>query len=635
MPATMAKRKRAPSAGRQARQKEAPAAPGRVGTRIGIAALCFALFSTAFVVDTGADSAFDSPKRLFCLVLIAVAAAALALGRPRWLLSRQSPLFARLSFWLVAAALALAGVSALLSPRQTLALDALRAVVLYVLLLPIGASQIVERGKAVLLATFLGVSAVNAVVSILQWKGLYQPFKLLTESVRESTGAFVGNVGYLSLTLALAAIGALAVVLTQRGAARTLAAASLVPYLASLFINRNLTALSALAVGVTALLFAHYGRRALPSVAAAFVILIIGVGLSPMRQRAVGIWAAASARDWNAVTTYRFGAWKAASLMAQERPLVGFGPGTFGAEYVPHRLAAEITAKKRYVNPMLSSSYGEAHCDYLQLFGEMGFPAGFATLTAVAFLFGSLIGRLRRMEPPARNEVEFLIAFLSAGATGALTWFPLQRPVTALPLLLAAGRAWRVCALQEAPRAESDSRRNPAFLAAGLLAALLLARAAWPELPRHAGERALRHVSEGLRYVLRHPTQVGDPQQFLNDLAARARAAATVLPGDPRPWVLAGGAYLVKGDPGLALELYRTALRNGERSETDLNMGRAREGMGQPEEAHRAFLRSAWVNPGLLYAMLPDAADPVRKEVLDLEGKLRLGQLREPPPAPD
>jgi len=173
------------------------------------------------------------------------------------------------------------------------------------------------------------------------------------------------------------------------------------------------------------------------------------------------------------------------------------------------------------------------------------------------------------------------------------------------------------------------------MLAAGVLAALLLARGAWPELPRHAGERALRHVSEGLRYVLQHPTQVGDPQQFLAGLAARARAAAAVLPGDPRPWVLAGGAYLVKGEPGLALELYRTALRNGERAETVLNMGRAREGMGEPEEARRAFVRSAWVNPRLLGAMLPDVADPVRKDIADLEVKLRLGQLKKPPPLPD
>jgi hypothetical protein len=37
-----------------------------------------------------------------------------------------------------------------------------------------------------------------------------------------------------------------------------------------------------------------------------------------------------------------------------------------------------------------------------------------------------------------------LLAVLAAGAAGAATWFPLQRPITAVPLLLAAGRSWRL-----------------------------------------------------------------------------------------------------------------------------------------------------------------------------------------------
>jgi hypothetical protein len=45
---------------------------------------------------------------------------------------------------------------------------------------------------------------------------------------------------------------------------------------------------------------------------------------------------------------------------------------------------------------------------------------------------------------PDRNEAVLLLAFLGAGAVAALTWFPMQRPLTAVPLLLAAGRAWRI-----------------------------------------------------------------------------------------------------------------------------------------------------------------------------------------------
>jgi hypothetical protein len=53
---------------------------------------------------------------------------------------------------------------------------------------------------------------------------------------------------------------------------------------------------------------------------------------------------------------------------------------------------------------------------------------------------------LRRMEGPRRVEAVVIAAILVAGATAALTWFPMQRPITAVPLLLAAGRGWRLAA---------------------------------------------------------------------------------------------------------------------------------------------------------------------------------------------
>ena len=43
-------------------------------------------------------------------------------------------------------------------------------------------------------------------------------------------------------------------------------------------------------------------------------------------------------------------------------------------------------------------------------------------------------------------EAIVLAAVLATGAAAALTWFPLQRPITAVPLLLAAGRAWKIAA---------------------------------------------------------------------------------------------------------------------------------------------------------------------------------------------
>ncbi|HYX20715.1 MAG TPA: O-antigen ligase family protein, partial [Thermoanaerobaculia bacterium] len=151
--------------------------------------------------------------------------------------------------------------------------------------------------------------------------------------------------------------------------------------------------------------------------------------------------AAVRTGNWDALVSFRGGAWAAGVEMARDRPLTGYGPGTFGAEYVPHRLAAEIRARRRFVAPLLTSSYAEAHCDYLQVFSEAGTPAGLLVLAAVGGLFAALVRAIRRRPTP---EAVILLGVLAASATAALTWFPLQRPVTAVPILLAAGRAWRI-----------------------------------------------------------------------------------------------------------------------------------------------------------------------------------------------
>ncbi len=180
----------------------------------------------------------------------------------------------------------------------------------------------------------------------------------------------------------------------------------------------------------------------------ALLLLLLGasaLAYRPLRQRAAETLSALRDRDWDRVFTYRLGAWSAAVEMARERPWTGFGPGTFGAEFVPHRLRAEISLRAKLVNPLVTASYGEAHCDYLQPFAEAGVVAGVAVLATVVLLFWGLARTAGRRDPPAaRAEAVFLLVFLGAGAVAALTWFPLQRPVSAVPLLLAAGRAWRI-----------------------------------------------------------------------------------------------------------------------------------------------------------------------------------------------
>jgi O-antigen ligase len=434
------------------RKPEPNARPARAssGAVVGAVALAVVLAGTALAVDSGAAAAFDAPKRLIALIGIAVAAAAVfGFGRggdsTLRALGSEGPLARRAALGLAASALLLAMVSALASPRRPIALDAMRAIVLFALLLPLGASRAVGIGKKGLVAVFLGATAVNAIVSILQSRNLYQPFPLETTGARQETGAFAGNVGYLAIALAIAAVLALGLLLYSPSRGRRIAAgAGLVLFAAALLVNLNLTALTSMLSGAAVLFAVRYRRRALIPMAGAILAAVVAVAVyPPLRQRAREVSAAARTGNWDALVSFRGGAWAAGFEMARERPGLGFGPGTFGAEYIPHRLSAEIRARRRFVAPLMTSSYAEAHCDYLQVFSDAGIPAGIAAAGALGCLLAAVGGAAVRR---GSTEAAILLAVLAAGATAALTWFPLQRPVTAVPLLLAAGRAWKISA---------------------------------------------------------------------------------------------------------------------------------------------------------------------------------------------
>ena len=308
---------------------------------------------------------------------------------------------------------------------------------------------------------FLAVSSINAVASILQALGVFEPLAIESIAGRVSSVGFVGNEGYLALLMALAAVAALGVALNASTVSiRAAARIAFVLFLIALARTRDVTGWIALVVG--ALPFARerlVDRGRWAWAAAAMMALIAGVIAMPaMRARVAGIARQAVTGKLDSLLSYRPVPWAAAVEMIRERPLLGYGPGTFAAEFVPHRLRAEIFWSRRLVNPQLNSFYAQAHCEYLQALAEAGIPAGLAAADAFAIL---LIGLVRKRGPqpePLRAEAQVISSILLAGSIAALGWSPLQEPALAVPMLLAAGRGWRV--LGEA--GHGDPARDPA-----------------------------------------------------------------------------------------------------------------------------------------------------------------------------
>jgi O-antigen ligase len=555
------------------------------------------------------------------------------------------PRAARTAAWLFLAALVWALVAAGLSPRRGPAFDSCRALLITALAIPLGASRVVSRRGRLLLGVLVAACAVNAVVSLAQSRSAFHLFEISAVGPRDATGAFAGNVGYLAISIAMAAVASLGIALFARALpARIAGAALLALFAAGLAVNRNVTSLMAAGAGFAVLLGVRFGRRAWIPMAAALLLLGSTVVLyGPLRHRAGSVIASARAGDWDRLVTYRGGPWAAALEMFRERPLTGFGPGMFGAEFVPHRLAAEVRYRRRFVNPLVTSSYGEAHCEYLQVFADAGFPGALAAILAAALLIRGAARRALETPEPDRAEAVVILALLCAGAASALTWFPLQKPISAVPLLLVAGRAWRLWLGEnrvEGPeparasnsKLETRNSRLLPILARLALVAIVVA-ALWPEIPRYAAERRLRATQGALRFVLMRTSEVTDPPALAR-IADLAFEASRSLPGDPRPFVLAGAARRAAGEGERSLALFRSALATGERAEIDLNLGRTSEVLGRMDESRAWFVRGAWVSPPLLATLLPDIVGPIRSEVARLEADLAAGRLKAPPPLP-
>lgn len=383
------------------------------------------------LVDKGAEASFDAPKRFVALAGLAIATAViLAWGKlPQVNRSHRLHLVAAGSFL---AALLIGVVSALASAHRAASLDTMRTVILFACAALVGASS--ARAARATVIAFVTGAALNALLSLMQALGL-ELFDYSSVGGRGNTSALVGNDGMLAIIAAIACalmLYAANVSPEKRWASLTLACV----FAGTLVVNRSLTAFMAIAAGVVVLAFDAPRRLRVRGGIAVVVLLVVLVALPGTRRRIAEVHDHIDEGKFNALTSYRLGPWMAAIEMARANPLLGVGPGTFGAEFVPHLVRAQLSTRHRLGNPYLTGSYVQAHSDYLQLLAE----GGLLLLAAVVTACGTVLLLLFRRRDAAGAR-ELLIVVVVAGVA-ALTWFSMQIPAVAILALVALGRGW-------------------------------------------------------------------------------------------------------------------------------------------------------------------------------------------------
>ncbi len=416
--------------------------------RVARFAVLFALIAAAFLVDPWAAAAFDAPKWLLVRLaaICAVCALLIAPAQPRFAAWSRN---ARFVVGLVLLTVVCAIVATVRSVHGALAWDYLLAMGLGGLWLVIGASRVLDGATGVrVFWCFMAAVGASAVLSISQVAGLPMPFEIASLGGRYESGAMLGNEGYVALAAALMGVGGFSVLIASGVSRRTRAIAAFTVLLAvtAIIVNRQITSALALVAAVAAVLCARFQQRALVALLAFVVVLSTLCAASPtLRAYTWGLPSGADAAFYQRVTTYRLGAWVAAQEMVGTRPWFGHGPGAFSQESSRRRIDAEIGLGARFVQPV-GATFVYAHQEPLQLAAELGVVAASALLLAFALLFVAL---LKATQSTADPENLVLIGLLCAGAIASLAWFPLQIPITALALLLACGRAWRICAIQD------------------------------------------------------------------------------------------------------------------------------------------------------------------------------------------
>jgi cytochrome c-type biogenesis protein CcmH/NrfG len=167
------------------------------------------------------------------------------------------------------------------------------------------------------------------------------------------------------------------------------------------------------------------------------------------------------------------------------------------------------------------------------------------------------------------------------------------------------------------------------------LIGLALVLALIPEFTRYLAEHRLYWATSLFRSAIVQGKATTDHEELLETVVTSATDSAASLPGDSRPWILAGSARLFAGRPAEALALYRLALNlGGERAEIDLNLGRAYDLLGNQSAASAAILRAAWVSPAIISSLPNEVQEPVRAVLALNSERLRAHRLSAPPPLP-
>jgi tetratricopeptide (TPR) repeat protein len=290
----------------------------------------------------------------------------------------------------------------------------------------------------------------------------------------------------------------------------------------------------------------------------------------------------------------RLDGWRVAVLLLREHPLTGVGLGAYRAEFSGAKLRL-VSLGVPFYPGHINANFANAHDEYLEVGGDLGWPG----LAALAWGIATLVGAAWR----ARDRLTAADRGLALGgvvslALLALAYFPMRLGPVAYCWI-----GWMAWLFAAASAREGDavrlSQRVRAFIAC--LLALALAGQVVRSWHRLQASTLVREVR----------LQVGATGSTIP--AALVRAGEMVLreahrrdPAAIEPFAYRADLYLLTGRLADADAAYRRAAAHELRPETLYNWGLALDRQGRTAEAVVELRRAVALQPRLLQQLAPE-----------------------------
>lgn len=292
------------------------------------------------------------------------------------------------------------------------------------------------------------VAVINVAVAAMQEYGIWNPFAAHEDIPRHLTASgLLGNPNIVGSYLALVTIILTVAAICVGGWRRAWYAGGAAIAAGGVLVSETETAVITVAAGLFVVAVGKSVKRAGIAVAvvaalaagalAMRVPVVVELASLPDRIRERGLEATLSGRVAPALVALE---------MTRERPLVGFGPGTYGYHFMPQRIA--LAARSGTVDSRAArgfgTNFGEVHNDHLEIMAESGVPG-------YVLFVGFLAGIWRSVRNADGTSARATFAKKVAGPLTiglmvlALAQFPLQIAATRHLLITIAGVAlgWR------------------------------------------------------------------------------------------------------------------------------------------------------------------------------------------------